>query len=74
MDLGKIEAVDAWPRPRMVRALRGFLSALTMDYRKFIANYGAVAAPITTLAFRWSDDAEHAFPDLNKALTSTPLL
>ena len=77
MDPSKVAAVEAWPRPRTVRALRGFLG-LTGYYRKFIASYGAVASPLTALlkkeAFSWSVDAERAFLDLKRALMSAPLL
>jgi len=64
MDESKIEAVKAWPIPKTIRALRGFLG-LTGYYRCFIHNYGIIAAPLTALlkkeAFRWSDDATAAF-------------
>jgi hypothetical protein len=77
MDPSKVAAVEAWPQPRTLRALRGFLG-LTGYYRKFIASYGAVAAPLTALlkreAFMWSDDAERAFVDLKRALMTAPLL
>ena len=77
MDPTKVATVEAWPRPRTVRALRGFLG-LTGYYRKFIASYGAVASPLTALlkkeAFSWSEDAERAFLDLKRALMSAPLL
>jgi hypothetical protein len=47
-------------------------------YHKFIAGYGAIAAPLTALlkreAFRWSEVAEEAFLQLKQALISTPLL
>ncbi|CAL4917571.1 unnamed protein product [Urochloa decumbens] len=39
MDQAKVAAVDAWPRPRTARALRGFLG-LAGYYRKFIAGCG----------------------------------
>jgi len=39
LDPSKVSTVDSWPRPRTVRALRGFLG-LTGYYRKFIASYG----------------------------------
>jgi hypothetical protein len=48
MDLAKIEVVESWPPPRSIRALREFLG-LTGYYRKFIAGYGTVAAPLTAL-------------------------
>lgn len=69
--------VEAWPRTRTLRALRGFLG-LTGYYRKFIAGYDAVAAPLTALlkgaAFSWNDEAEQVFLDLKCALMSAPLL
>jgi len=77
MDPEKVAAVDAWPRPRTLRGLRGFLG-LTGYYRKFITSYGAVAAPLTALlkgaAFSWNDEAERSFLDIKHALMSAPLL
>jgi hypothetical protein len=48
MDAEKVEAVQAWPRPHTVRAVRGFLG-LTGYYRKFILSYGDIAAPLMQL-------------------------
>ncbi|WVZ51821.1 hypothetical protein U9M48_002929 [Paspalum notatum var. saurae] len=48
VDSAKVDAVQAWPIPRSVRALRGF-SGLAGYYRKFIFNYGLIAAPLTAL-------------------------
>jgi len=77
MDPAKIEAVQSWPMPRTLRALRGFLG-LTGYYRRFIHNYGVIATPLTALlkrdAFRWSDAAAAAFDMLKSALTSGPVL
>jgi hypothetical protein len=77
MDPSKVEAVEAWPLPRMLRALCGFLG-LAGYYRKFIAGYGVVATPLTALlkreAFKWTDEAEEAFKLLKQALMTAPLL
>ncbi|WVZ68636.1 hypothetical protein U9M48_017555 [Paspalum notatum var. saurae] len=76
-DPSKVAAVEAWPRPRTARALRGFLR-LTNYYRKFITGYGGVARPLTALlkgeAFSWTPEADQAFLDLKRALVSAPLL
>eukprot|EP00267_Zea_mays_P051445 XP_020404396.1 uncharacterized protein LOC109944135 [Zea mays] len=75
MDPAKVSAVEAWSRS--LRALRGFLG-LTGYYRKFIAGYGAMAAPLTSLlkreAFTWTEEATTAFTRLNQALIMAPLL
>jgi hypothetical protein len=77
MDDDKIEAVQAWPLPKFVKALRGFLG-LTSYYRRFIANYGAIAAPLTALmkkeAFQWTPKAIAAFDALKLALITGPVL
>jgi hypothetical protein len=77
MDAEKVAAVAAWPQPRSARGLRGFLG-LAGYYRKFIREFGLIAAPLTRLlrrdAFTWDDDAEAAFEALKGALTSGPVL
>jgi len=77
MDTDKISAVQAWPLPRSIKALRGFLG-LTGYYRRFIHNYGVIASPLTALlkreAFQWTAAATAAFEALKHALTTAPVL
>jgi transposase InsO family protein len=77
MDKLKVQAVLDWPVPKSARAVRGFLG-LAGYYRRFIRNFGVIAAPLTALlkkeGFRWSEDAARAFRALQTALTTAPVL
>ena len=77
MDSAKVQAIRDWPVPRSARAVRGFLG-LAGYYRKFIHNYGAMAAPLTSLlkkeGFSWNAEAAAAFEDLKTAVTAAPVL
>lgn len=67
----KISCMMQWPIPKLVCALRGFLS-LTGYYHKFIKGYGTIAAPLTQLLrkypFKWNESASQAFLQLKQAL------
>ena len=73
----KIEAVTSWPKPTTPKAMRGFLG-LCGYYRKFIQNFGKIAAPLTRMLknnnFIWSPIAEDAFDQLKKVMTQAPVL
>jgi len=77
MDADKVAAVAAWPSPQSARGLRGFLG-LAGYYRKFIQEFGLIAAPLTCLlrrdVFDWDTEAEEAFQALKRALTTGPVL
>ncbi|XP_019183647.1 PREDICTED: uncharacterized protein LOC109178468 [Ipomoea nil] len=77
MDSAKIKDVLDWPTPQSTRALRGFLG-LAGFYRKFIKDFGLLAAPLTTLlkshSFNWNTVADGAFAKLKSAVTSAPML
>ncbi|XP_066342141.1 uncharacterized mitochondrial protein AtMg00860-like [Miscanthus floridulus] len=64
MDSDKVEAVTTWPLPRSARGLCGFLD-LAGYYRRFIKNFGAIAAPLMLLlkrdGFRWTEEATTVF-------------
>ena len=77
MDLKKIEAMQDWTHPKTLKILHGFLG-LTRYYRKFVKNYGKIAAPLNALlkknSFTWTPTPTQAFQTLNMAMCTTPVL
>ena len=76
MDPAKVQAVSDWPVPKSRVELQRFLGFANF-YRRFIRNFGQVAAPLTALTsvktfFKWSVSAQGAFDLLKKHFTSAP--
>ncbi|KAK9113929.1 hypothetical protein Syun_020726 [Stephania yunnanensis] len=76
-DPDKVRAMEAWLMPSSSKELRGFLG-LTCYYRRFVKDYGKIAAPLTQLlrkdSFKWSDEATFAVQRLKHAMTEVPML
>jgi hypothetical protein len=77
VDPKNIEAMQDWPHPKTLKSLRGFLG-LTGYYRKFVKNYGKIAAPLTALlkknSFTWTPATAQDFQTLKMAMCTTPVL
>jgi hypothetical protein len=57
VDSEKVEAMKKWPKPETPKTMRGFLG-LTGYYRRFIQDYGKIAAPLNRMLkknnFAWT--------------------
>lgn len=77
-DEEKVKAVQSWPIPNSVTAVRCFLG-LASYYRRYINRFADVAAPLHNLTqtgtpFQWSPECQRAFQSLKELLTSAPVL
>jgi hypothetical protein len=86
VDPDKIARIRDWPTPTTQVELRSFLG-LASYYRRYVANFAKVAAPLHALTGKddakgrkatkvldWSEEAATAFASLKQALCSTPVL
>lgn len=78
VDQSKVQVVKDWPVPQDLKQLMSFLGTAGY-YRRFMANYSTIAAPLTELtrkgvAFRWEQEQDRAFNTLKSLLTEAPVL
>jgi len=74
----KIRSVQTWPTPRNLTEVRSFVG-LCSYYRRFIAGFADIAAPLHDLTrknarFRWGHEQDEAFLRLKEKLTTAPVL
>lgn len=77
----KIESIKNFPVPKNAKQIRAFIG-LCGYFRRFIKGFSSIAAPLTKLTgskngiskFNWSQEAESAFKELKRALTTAPVL
>lgn len=78
MTENKLVAVSKFPTPKNEKHVQSFLG-LTGHFRKFIANYAKIAAPLSDLLknnkkFYFGENEQAAFRTLKKCLESPPVL
>jgi transposase InsO family protein len=78
VDPEKVEVIHNWKTPRSVRGVQSFLGFCNF-YRRFIQDYGSIAKPLVQLThkdhpFEFDQSCRDAFQELQKRLTSAPLL
>ena len=77
-DEKKVEAVKLFPTPKCTKDVKSFLG-LAGYYRKFIAKFSHISAPLTRLLKKdvewiWTQECEQSFIKLKSILSSEPLL
>ncbi|KAK6212977.1 hypothetical protein QIS74_03097 [Colletotrichum tabaci] len=81
MEQSRVQAIAEWSTPTSIKDLQVFLGFCNF-YRKFIAKYSAIVAPMTELLkgtdkksiFTWSEAAGKAFNHLKQAFCSATIL
>jgi len=78
VDTSKTAVVSNWPVPNSLSPLRSFLGLATY-FRKFIANFSTMVAPLTHLTkkdvpYAWCANCQKAFEEVKHALTHAPVL
>ncbi|KAI4887112.1 hypothetical protein NFI96_003142 [Prochilodus magdalenae] len=80
MDPAKIRAVQDWPRPSSLKKVQQWFLGFANFFLRFVRNFSTVAAPLTALTrktpgrFRWTVEAQQAFEELTRCLTTAPVL
>lgn len=78
-DPNRLKTMQEYPPPRNLKGLRRFLG-MTGYYRRLIADYSGIAAPLTQLLkktagrFGWTTEAEVAFQALKTAMLEAPVV
>ena len=77
-DPRKTQVIVNWPQPTSVAEVRRFIG-LASYYRRYIADFAQVAAPLHQLmqkkaTFNWSADCVNAFNNLKNQLSTAPIL
>ena len=78
VDPTKIEVVVKWERPQTATEVQSFLD-LVRYYRRFVEGFSKMVSPLTQLTrkdqpFFWTDECEACFEDMEKWLTTAPVL
>ena len=78
METDKVKAIQEWPTPSSIPALRSFLG-LAGYYRRFVKDFGRITLPLTDLLrndvkFQWQAQQQQAFDSLKQAISSAPVL
>ena len=77
MDPVKVARVADWPMPKSKKKVQQFIGFANL-YQRFIGDYSHVAKPLFNLTenveFRWKEEQEQAFTELQCWITSTPTL
>ena len=77
-ETAKTQAIMDWPTPVSRNEVQQFLG-LANYYRKFVADFSTIAAPLnhltgTTVKFQWGEAEQKSFDDVKHAMLTSPML